>query len=166
MKKDVFLKGMAMMQAAYSMRLDDDTIDVYWQFLKEYHDKDFGKMVTQVIKTKKYFPKISELREELCVYDELRRGTTAAEEWDKIIKAAEDGKDCPDISEMARLGLQAAGGYHAVSFMQTEKLPFAFNTFKKTYEGQKERDHTIAIHHDPHPQLDSSVKQITDKMSL
>lgn len=131
MKRETFNRGITLLVSAFQVKeISKETIKVYWETLKNYHDNDFKIAVNNIIRTKNWFPKIAELITELLPQNEIR---TAAEEWDDLLRAAEADRDCPNISPRAVRALAVAGGYDQFKYTDYEGLRYAYQKFERAY---------------------------------
>ena len=106
MDKQVFGRGMTILTALYpDYELKDETMELYWSFLKDLSNLDFERAVKHHISTCKWFPKVSEL------LDAIRdQGPTAIDIWNKLLAAAETGQK-PEMDAASEKALAVLGGW-------------------------------------------------------
>lgn len=144
LNRQIFNKGWILLTGAFPEYLKGltpeqikTTVGVYWESLKDFADIDFQKVVKNHINQNKYFPKIADLRTELVRLRGFNR-PTAANEWDRLIKAAESGAE-PDMAEVTEKALRVCGGWSGFSRMTYKDLQFHRKDFERIYNENLER---------------------------
>ena len=115
-----FNRGWALLLGAYPGYLKDrtsdqikGTLEVYWSSLKDFDPEDFEQVIKAHIFQAKYFPTISELREELVRLRGFNR-PTAADAWDVLIEAARQDRKPEGDAALAK-ALRVFGGWEGFS---------------------------------------------------
>lgn len=145
--KKIFLKGMTLLGAAFDKEVNEALLEVYWMDLKDFDPKDFERVVTNHRRTAKFFPKISELREELVRLKGFHR-PTASDAWDDLLRAAETGEK-PELDEITEKALSVCGGWDNFQFMSYHDLQFRRKDFLTVYnDGLERQDRQIKLGHD------------------
>ena len=140
MDRQVFGRGMAILTALYpDYELKDETIELYWSFLKGLGNKDFEQAVKHHISTCKWFPKVSELLQ--AVQD---RGPTVIDIWHRLLHAAETGV-LPELDEPSRLALAAIGGWDNFQYTLYDDLQWRFKDFKAALLEARARVHLALV---------------------
>lgn len=136
-----FGKGMALLASAFpGTSLEKQTMDVYFERLKDFSPKHFERAVLHHIDTGKWFPKIAELREYLIEASRWHK-KTAGEVWHGLIKAAEQCQT-PEMDVLTERALASAcGSFENLGMMKYSELPYAFNRFKEVYSMLEKSNH-------------------------
>lgn len=146
-----FAKGMGVLTALFpDYPLKEDTIDVYWGFLKGYPAKAFEVAVTNHVTKNKWFPKLSELVEQMEQPD-----PSPKEVWQKLITHAEHG-EMPILDAATERALKASvGDWETFIVTPYDELKFLFKEFKEVYQAarEEERRTQMAITDDSKPLL-------------
>ena len=139
MDKQVFGRGMTILTALYpDYELKDETMELYWSFLKDLSNLDFERAVKHHISTCKWFPKVSEL------LDAIRdQGPTAIDIWNKLLAAAETGQK-PEMDAATEKALAVLGGWEQFQYTSYDDLQFRFKDFKSALLEARARD-TLAL---------------------
>ncbi len=61
MKKDIFTKMIKAFEASYRVKLAKNTIDIYWETLKDYKDEEIKKATIILIKELSFLPRIADI---------------------------------------------------------------------------------------------------------
>lgn len=69
MEKKEFVKGMSLLGTAYQKKFDEEELATWYMFLKEYKYGEFLEAITQLVKTNKFLPTISEICEAISIDD-------------------------------------------------------------------------------------------------
>ena len=125
MDKQVFGRGMTILTALYpDYELKDETLELYWSFLKDLSNLDFERAVKYHISTCKWFPKVSEL------LDALRnQGPTPIDTWNFLLAAAETGQK-PELDAASEKALAVLGGWEVFQYTSYEYLQYRFKDFR------------------------------------
>ena len=125
LNEDQFLKGMAVLMAAYpDYKCTPDTVDVYRVALRNLSPQDFEKAVWVHITTLKWFPKVSEL------LDAIRnQGPTVIDTWNLLLAAAETGEK-PELDAATEKALAVLGGWDTFQYTSYDDLQYRFKDFK------------------------------------
>lgn len=84
MNKEKFVKIMTYMCMAYNKELTKEQLDVWYSFLKIYSDEEFNIAVKNLINTKKTFPTIADIREEIARM-KTNNIPEAEDEWQEVL---------------------------------------------------------------------------------
>ena len=107
-----FLKGMRVLMSHWKeYDCPADTVDVYREAFKNLDPKEFEQAVWAHINLHKWFPKVSEIMEQVLRLRNQGR-LTAPERWGQLIIAAERGEGGPTDPATVR-ALQVCGGWDA-----------------------------------------------------
>lgn len=161
-----FNRGWALLLGAYPEYLKDrtpdqikGTLEVYWSSLKDFDPKDFERVIQAHIFQKKFFPRISELREELVLLRTSNRAT-AAEAWLTALQAAERDRK-PEGDEALTAALRVFGGWERYRLMSYREIEFRFKDFERAYNSAiRHEDRLIQLGQDHRPQLESRVGRL------
>ena len=166
LNRQAFNRGWAMLVAAFPEFLKDkgpeeikSTVGVYWLNLKDFEDKDFERVVLAHIRRSKWFPKISELRDELVLLSGFHKAT-AADAWDGLIRALEQDRK-PELDSPTELGVRALGGWEALSRMNYRDLQFVFKRFEESYNhGLEQEREQVRLGQDMRPAIEYQAKRL------
>ena len=129
LNEELFLKGMAILAAAYpETPCTRETMKVYETVLNEvgFTDKQFERVIWKHIKTKKWFPKISELIE--------ANKPSTLDFWNRLILAAEAGEKPDDLDPAVESALGLLGGWEQFSRTPYDELIRRYKDFKNVLE--------------------------------
>ena len=87
MNKEEFLKLITGMSKAYRITIDEDTIGMYYEFLKDIEQDTLKKVFKRIIEKNKYFPTIAEIRQEVVKIKTPELSLNAEDEWEEVRKA-------------------------------------------------------------------------------
>ena len=125
MDRLIFGRGMTILTALYpDYELKDETMDLYWSFLKDLGNKDFEQAIKRHISTCKWFPKVSELLDAIRAQE-----PTPIDIWNRLLAAAETGKE-PEMDAATRKAMGAVGGWEAFQYTSCDELHFRFKDFR------------------------------------
>jgi hypothetical protein len=79
----VFAEMMFILSKAFQKSIDAETIDAYFQFLKDLPFPLIAKAVREIIQTSEYFPTIKRIREKALLWDEDSMEAEALGAWSK-----------------------------------------------------------------------------------
>ncbi len=135
-----FLKGMGILMYHYKdYECPPETVDVYREALKKYLDpQEFEQAVWAHIKLHKWFPKVSEIMDQVLLLRNAGR-PSAAERWGQLIIAAERGEGGPTDPATVR-ALQVCGGWDAFNRMEYKDLDFRRRDFERVYTEALEQE--------------------------
>jgi hypothetical protein len=141
MDKQIFGKGMALLSALYpDYPLKDETMETYWEFLRDMANLDFERAVKGHVRTCKWFPKVSELLEASRAHL-----PTAHDVMNQLLAAAEAGLDEPPLSPAGKAALGALGGWEAFQVMRYEDISFRFKEFRTAYLEAQARENLALV---------------------
>ena len=135
-----FLKGMRVLMSHWKeYDCPADTVDVYREAFKNLDPKEFEQAVWAHINLHKWFPKVSEIMEQVLRLRNQGR-LTAPERWGQLLALArEGGLDPVDIP--TKRALSTLGGWAVFQFTPIEELNFRRKEFERTYaEALEEQD--------------------------
>ena len=144
MTPEVFAKALFILFAAYEKKLDQDTVEVYYQFLNHLTPEQLERAAKRHITRSPYFPKVSELLQ--AVREDL---ASATDVWTRLLKAAEDGEK-PLMDAATERALDFIGGWEQFQITSYDDLRFRFRDFEKVYlEGQTRELERISGRQEP-----------------
>jgi hypothetical protein len=123
-----FDRGMAVLMASFpDYPVTPETLKVYQTALNDvgFTDVQFERVIWNHIKTKKWFPKISELIE--------ANKPSTLEIWNRLILAAEAGEK-PDLDPAVKSALGLLGGWEQFSRTPYTELHRRYKDFKEALE--------------------------------
>lgn len=140
MDKGIFGRGMTILTALYpDYELKDETMELYWSFLKDLSNVEFERAVKHHVSTCKWFPKVSELL--AAVQDQ---GPTPIDIWNRLLAAAEMGTE-PEMDEPTRKALAVLGGWERFQYTPFEELNFRFKDFKAALLEARARENLALV---------------------
>ena len=128
-RNEIFDRGMAVLMAAYpDYPVTPETLKVYQTALNDagFTDLQFERVVWGHLKTKKWFPKISELIE--------ANKPTVLDLWNHLILAAESGEKPADLDPVVEMALSLLGGWEQFSRTPYAELHRRYKDFKEAVE--------------------------------
>ena len=135
MDRQIFGRGMAILTALYpDYDLKDETIELYWSFLKDLGNVDFERAVKHHVSTCKWFPKVSELLQAVQA-----QGPTPIDIWNRLLAAAETGQK-PELDAATEKALVALGGWDTFQYAPFDELQWRFKDFKAALLEARARD--------------------------
>lgn len=91
MNKESFLKIMIILGSAYNKQFDEQEVNIYYDFLKDYDENILKKAIKRIIETNSYIPKISEIKEMCnCIEREYDMQTIERMKQDGYFKSANE----------------------------------------------------------------------------
>lgn len=140
LSRDEFLKGMAVLMAAYpDYEVKPATADVYFEDLQNLSPQEWEMAITLHRRQFKWFPKISELLGHVLTLRNQAR-PSAAERWGQLLELASRGAPAPTDIPTVR-ALSVVGGWHEFQFADLDQLNFRRKDFEKVYaEAMAEED--------------------------
>ena len=133
-------------------QLNKNTLEVYYLNLSDFDPKDFEKVILAHIRENKWFPKISELRQELVRLRGFSRATPS-DVWDSLIKAAESDQE-PEMDANTERALRVCGGWEGFCRMTYRDLQFTRKDFERVFnEGLEREDNLIRLGQAPVPEM-------------
>ena len=85
MKKEEFIKGMALLGVAYNKEFKEDEISVWYQMLGHYTEEEFSRAVQELIKTEDYLPSIAKITK--AIAKTKSNLPDAEDEWQDVLRA-------------------------------------------------------------------------------
>ena len=85
MKKEEFIKGMALLGVAYNKEFKEDEISVWYQMLGNYTEEEFSRAVQELIKTEDYLPSIAKITK--AIAKTKSNLPDAEDEWQDVLRA-------------------------------------------------------------------------------
>jgi len=151
MDKVTFIKGMVILGEAYEKEVGDNLLEVYYQFLNHLTPEQLEKAARRHIARSPFFPKVSDLLQAV-----LEDSPSAIDLWNRLISAAADGQEKPELDAAGERALAFIGGWHHFKYMPYDDLKFRFKDFKGALlEGrEKEALCELLIDRIRHPQLE------------
>ncbi len=144
MTKQIFQKGMAILQAAYPGFVDERTrtitLDVYWKFLCNVADDKFELGIKRHIREKKNFPAISEILE-ACDFD--LKESDALDAWGEVIEqiGTMGSYGTPNFSNAETLKVvKSIGGWKMLCTTETAKIGIHREAFLKAFKILRQRE--------------------------
>lgn len=139
MDREVFKQGMLILSALYpDYPLKEETIELYWSFLKDLGNVDFERAVKRHVSTCKWFPKVNELLQAVQA-----QGPTVIDTWNLLLAAAETGQK-PELDAATEKALAALGGWDNFQYAPFDDLQWRFKDFKAALLEARARD-TLAL---------------------
>ncbi len=125
-----FMKGMGILMNAYpDYECTPGTVDIYRERLRpRLTPQEWEAAVNRHIDTCKWFPKVSEL---LQAAQELL--PSPLEIWNRLIAAAEDGEENPEMDDAIRQAIAVIGGWEEFSRTSYDSLHYRFKEFKAAF---------------------------------
>jgi hypothetical protein len=140
MDRQIFGRGMTILTALYpDYELKDETMELYWSFLKDLGNSDFERAVKHHVSTRKWFPKVSELLEAVQA-----QGPTAIDTWNLLLAAAETGQK-PELDAAAEKALAVLGGWGVFQYTSFDDLQYRFKDFKAALLEARARDNLALV---------------------
>ena len=87
MTKKEFLIPMKILTSAFSKETTHEQLSVWYEFVKDETKENFEKAIRRIVTSKKYFPSIAEVREEIALLKNSDLQLDANEEWQEVLKA-------------------------------------------------------------------------------
>ena len=87
MEKKEFTKIITALCGAYGKEFKQNQIAIWYEFLKDVPEDDLKDAISNIVKTKKYFPTIAEIRTEITKHNVKELGLNAEDEWEEVRKA-------------------------------------------------------------------------------
>ena len=87
MTKKEFLIPMKILTSAFSKETTNEQLSVWYEFVKDETKENFEKAIRRIVTSKKYFPSIAEVREEIALLKNSDLQLDANEEWQEVLKA-------------------------------------------------------------------------------
>jgi hypothetical protein len=162
MDKKIFAQGMAVLAAAYpDYPVKKETMKVYQEALSNLNPIEFEQAVWAHINLHKWFPKVSEIKEQVLRLRNKGR-PSAAERWGQLLAMAGGGGLGPmDVPTKRALG--TLGGWSVFQFTPIEELNFRRKEFERTYtEALQEQDRDVLLGLEGHQEQ----KQVTHEPTL
>lgn len=139
MNREIFVKGMFILQEAYEKELSQGTLDVYFGFLGHLTPEQLEGAARKHISKNPWFPKINELLEAAAARGSL---PTPIEVWNGLIAAAERARpgEKPEMDVATERALGAIGGWDKFLLTSYDELKWLFKEFKEVYLAAREED--------------------------
>lgn len=137
MDKKNFLKLMTGLSKGFRTNIDEDTIAIYYEFLKDIRYDTLKEAFKRTIETKQFFPSIAEIRKEVAKLENPELALNAEDEWEEVIKAIKNYDIYDSENAMASLKpitrrvLGMAGGWQNVCM--TEDIKWFKKDFIKLF---------------------------------
>ena len=137
MTKEEFAKVFIPVSIYYGKNLEDTSITLYYNAFQDIDIELFKKAMTRVIKTMKFFPKISEITEEL----EGNAFDKKAEAWGYVManigNASKMTYDKP-APQGVHETIKRMGGWFNVGLWHVDSLSFKKNEFFELFTSEEE----------------------------
>lgn len=120
--------------------LSKPALRIYWEVLKPFALAEVEQAVFRLLATRSITGTIPVPAEIINAMPKGKNSLpSAAEVWDKIIKAAEAGRNTPGrIPEAAVRALSVVGGFRQLALTSYEALRYAYPKFQAAYESLSE----------------------------
>lgn len=87
MEKEKFLEMITSISKVYRIKVDEDTIAMYYEFLKDIEEDILKKAFKRIIEKNIYFPTIAHIRQEVVKIKSPELSLNAEDEFEKVRKA-------------------------------------------------------------------------------
>lgn len=87
MNKENFVMLLTNLSKAFRTTIDEGTIAVYYEFLKDIDENTLKTACKKIIETKTRFPAVAEIRQEVAKHKNPTLSLNAEDEWDEVKKA-------------------------------------------------------------------------------
>lgn len=147
--KKNFVEGMKLLKKANLVNgrsFNKDEMSVWFNMLDDITDKQFNKAIIQIIKTSKYFPSISEIREVALKTDIL----PAVDAWNEVLDqinicCGSTGETPVYSNELISKAVRSIGGLNSIWMAGTDRESYYRSSFIKAYESMKNYEYNQAL---------------------
>jgi hypothetical protein len=159
--KKNFVEGMKLLKKANLVNgrnFNKDEMSVWFNMLDDITDSQFNKSIIHIIKTSKYFPSISEIREVALKTDILPAVDAWNEVLDQINRCCGSTGETPVYSsELIAKAVRSIGGLNSIWMAGTDRESYYRSSFIKAYESMQDHEHNQAM-------LGSPTKEESEKI--
>ena len=153
-----FAKSMTFLNIAYGKEMDEKQISVWYNFFRNVPVEKFNLAILRIIERSKYFPAISDIREEIASVENPNLQLDAAEEWEKVLDAMRyhgaygAKKAVAEMNPVTAAVVKRIGGFSELC--RTEELEWKRKSFMSVFGETLQRHKDAAVY---------SSSQLTDK---